>query len=373
MVSQSYVKHVLISYTLQDRIYSANIRAPSNLLVLRCVVSFASFSRLILMCGRQGLIPGGDLFFLYPPSGSTTFDWTADVLNGTSIIFMVVDSQGRQGGSSDVKIVGISDDSTCLSGTSPSSTMTPTPTSTSTTSTASSSTSAAPAATTTAASTTSHAVIAGAVVGALIFVAVLVTLGLFFLRKRFKSSWKTGNFARRQSERVDSELDLAYDPDHASNYPVRPGAGGGRSSGSSPFLGSGQFTPTPYILPPAQPSHYQSSTPSSPYSTERSHRQNLSVSASSSDPYSSYIQNELPGGSTPYRDRRVTMLSDPESELIPGLGPPSVTSTALRGKAAMAGETAYRPSRYVLHTDVEDDIPPNEDGVIECVVSSFFL
>lgn len=35
-------------------------------------------------------------------------------------------------------------------------------------------------------------------------------------------------------------------------------------------------------------------------------------------------------------------------------------------KAAMAGVTSYKPSRFIVHTDVEDDLPPpNEDGIVE--------
>ncbi len=51
----------------------------------------------------KGIIPNGDTFVINPPSGPTEYDWTADVYNGTSIIFAMADSQGRQGGSSDVK------------------------------------------------------------------------------------------------------------------------------------------------------------------------------------------------------------------------------------------------------------------------------
>jgi hypothetical protein len=40
-------------------------------------------------------------------------------------------------------------------------------------------------------------------------------------------------------------------------------------------------------------------------------------------------------------------------------------STAQR-KAAMAGVSAYKPSRFIVHTDVEDELPPpNQDGVVE--------
>lgn len=45
----------------------------------------------------------------------------------------------------------------------------------------------------------------------------------------------------------------------------------------------------------------------------------------------------------------------------------STTLTAAQRKAAMAGESNYKPpSRFILHTDIEDDLPPpNDDGVVE--------
>lgn len=38
----------------------------------------------------MGVIPGGDSFVLHPPTGPKTFDWTANVYNGTQIIFLMV-------------------------------------------------------------------------------------------------------------------------------------------------------------------------------------------------------------------------------------------------------------------------------------------
>jgi hypothetical protein len=42
----------------------------------------------------------------------------------------------------------------------------------------------------------------------------------------------------------------------------------------------------------------------------------------------------------------------------------SMTST--QRKAAMAGVTGYAPSRFIVHTDAEDELPePNGEGVVE--------
>jgi len=40
-------------------------------------------------------------------------------------------------------------------------------------------------------------------------------------------------------------------------------------------------------------------------------------------------------------------------------------SQAGRQKAAMAGVSAYRPSRFILHTDVEEALPNDEMDIVE--------
>jgi hypothetical protein len=52
-----------------------------------------------------------------PPNSSFfEYDWLADEPSGTAIVFTMIDSQGKQGGSSDVRIVGNSTDFSCLPG-----------------------------------------------------------------------------------------------------------------------------------------------------------------------------------------------------------------------------------------------------------------
>ncbi|KAF5357684.1 hypothetical protein D9758_007409 [Tetrapyrgos nigripes] len=72
-----------------------------------------------------GIIPSGDIFVLHPPTGSTSFDWTANVWNGTRVMFLMFDSQGRQGGSSDIRTVSATDNSSCIDASSPSTTASP--------------------------------------------------------------------------------------------------------------------------------------------------------------------------------------------------------------------------------------------------------
>lgn len=71
----------------------------------------------------QGMIPLGDPFVLHPSVGPTSYNWIADVPEGTSITFAMIDSHGRSGGSSDLKFVGDSDDSSCINSSSPTSTV----------------------------------------------------------------------------------------------------------------------------------------------------------------------------------------------------------------------------------------------------------
>jgi len=44
---------------------------------------------------------------------------------------------------------------------------------------------------------------------------------------------------------------------------------------------------------------------------------------------------------------------------------PSEAQSGAQRKAAMAGASNHTPSRFIVHTDVEDALPPNEDGIVE--------
>jgi hypothetical protein len=45
----------------------------------------------------QGFIPGGTAFQFSPPTGPSTYNWPASLKAGTSVIFAMMDSQGRNG------------------------------------------------------------------------------------------------------------------------------------------------------------------------------------------------------------------------------------------------------------------------------------
>ncbi|KAF8905510.1 hypothetical protein CPB84DRAFT_1727048 [Gymnopilus junonius] len=286
----------------------------------------------------NAVVPGGSALTLRPPTGPTSFTWNADVARGTSLIFFMIDAQGRQGGSSDVKMVGSSDDSTCLNANSPTSTAGPpasSATSLSTTPSASASSTSAPAH-----SGVSIAAVAGTVIGSLLFLAVVITLGLFFLRRRHDSR-NQGNY-RRQSRRLGPGIDPAYDP--PANAPP-PTYGSDPLASSSAHQYSGSYQPsessyqstegyqlTPQIYPPRQ-------------------------AFPPPDPFSSSAPPMMPESEIePFAEQSRGETSSSRDSMTPA-----------QRKAALAANNArYNPpTRFILHTDVEDAIPPNEDGVVE--------
>lgn len=260
-----------------------------------------------------GLIPGGQTTIMNPPNG-LSYQWTTDVAAGTTMVFIMIDSQGRQGGSSDILTVASSDDSTCLNAQSPTSTASP-----------SASGPSAPVVTETASSGVSVGAIAGTALAALVALAVLVTLGLFFLKK-----WRDDRLSvydagagRHRSQRLEStdhilapQYSPPYGGDQALNafrYPSPNSATTPQTVTPSAFMPppSGQYEPRPFNLPASSNLH--------------------SRSTSKTD------------SSSPFED----------SEL----------SQAGRQKAAMAGVSAYKPSRFILHTDVDEPVPDEVDIV----------
>ena len=259
------------------------------------------------------------------------------------MIFLMTDAQGGQGGSSDIRIVGVSDDSSCLDNSSPSSTLAaPSPTaSTPSSSNPASGPSAAPS------HGISIAAIAGTVIASLLFLAVIITLGLFFLRKKLPQS--SGN-VRRLPGTLESEIDLSFDSHQApvvTPYNVPQSYDRPYPSNANP-----SFDADPFQDPPSQPvAHYQMPSQYHRPGTQQSPSQHY-------PPVSGYTpQNPVTNSSAP-------SLSRTEFEPIPPQSTPS-TSTSQQ-KAAMAGVKAYQPSRFIVHTDADDDLPqPNDDGVIE--------
>jgi len=289
-----------------------------------------------------GIVPGGTSVVLNLPLASGSFDWNADVVQGTSMIFLMVDAVGASGGSSDIKIVGASDDSGCLNNLSPSST--PAASTSSTISPSVSSSTSGPSTTSSATSNkgVSIAAVAGGVVGAVIFLASVITLGLFFLRKR-RDTWGTGSSSFRQSRRTRSKVDLTYDPGFAQN--THPYA----SDLATPILSSRPFSDSnPYFDEPSHlqypPRHLLPSQHSQ--STPLSHQSHL-LPNSDTNSFDPYPHSEAP-----------------QSTIVrPFVNPPTAreSMSTVQRKAALAGTSAHTlPSRFIVHTDVEDVPTPNE-------------
>ncbi|OJA16194.1 hypothetical protein AZE42_00137 [Rhizopogon vesiculosus] len=267
------------------------------------------------------LIPGGQSVVVQPPTGSS-YNWLADVRAGTDLVFVMTDSEGRQGGSSDIMTVSLSNDASCLNADSPSSTASvPSSTTSGVTST---SYSASPTSSQSASSGSTVATIAGTAIGSLVALAVLVTLGMFLLRKRRASrSPYVMSSSGRHSRRLPS-----VDLDHEANRHV---------PAIYPF--PYQADSVSHIPPPIQPGI-------------QSHQANTSTgNYAVSDPL------------TPFNHSRQNSNND--SFVGYGEAGSSSMSSAGRRKAAMAGQTAYRnPTRFIVHNDV-DDVVPDDNGVVE--------
>lgn len=73
-----------------------------------------------------GIVPAGQSFDMNPPSSGTSFDWTPGVKEGTKMMVLAGDSQGRgTGGSSDIFAVTSGGGAGCITGDSPSTTSGP--------------------------------------------------------------------------------------------------------------------------------------------------------------------------------------------------------------------------------------------------------
>ena len=248
----------------------------------------------------------------------------------------MTDAQGGQGGSSDIRVVGVSDDSSCLDNSSPSSTLAaPSPTA----STPSSSASGPTAPPTAPPHGISVAAIAGTVVASLLFLAVIITLGLFFFRKKLSQS--SGNVRRFPG--LESEIDLSDAPQTPAVTPYNVPQSYDRpySSNVHPSFEVNPFQdPSQPVTRYQLPSQYRPGTFQSPL-------QHYPVVSP---------QNPITDPSTP-------SLSRTEFEPIPPQSTPS--TSASQRKAAMAGVNAHQPSRFIVHTDADDLPQPNNDGVVE--------
>ncbi|OJA11297.1 hypothetical protein AZE42_06527 [Rhizopogon vesiculosus] len=140
--------------------------------------TFSGYDDAVLPVTITGLIPGGTSVILYPVTTSS-YTWVADVKEGTSLLFFVTDSQGRDGGVDNLKTVADSTDASCLNATSPSSTSS-TPSQTSSQSNSSGTGSSGPSASS---SGPNVGIIAGAAAGGGVLLVLLIMLGICYRRR----------------------------------------------------------------------------------------------------------------------------------------------------------------------------------------------
>lgn len=176
----------------------------------------------------------------------------------------------------------------------------------------------------------SIAVIAGTVIGSMLFLAVLVTMGLFFL-KRFHDK-------KMRSSRMHPPVDLAHDPSEQNrNHPYQQTTLSAGLNLSSPFLPGQTQNPFDQSTTSLHLGVAYSSTPSD-YHPSQSHPPSSGQVSSS---YSNYPH-------------------------VQATYPPSEATSSTPSKAQLTGQSNHKPTRFIMHTDVEDIYPPpNEDGIVE--------
>jgi hypothetical protein len=155
--------------------------------------------------------------------------------------------------------------------------------------------------------------------------AVLVTLGLFVLKKRRgenRSAYDAGGFGpgRQRPQRLGStdhilapQYSRPFGGDQALNAFRYPAPNSATAPSPATLTFSGQYEPRPFNLPSSSNLHSRSSSRT--------------------------------GSGSPFADGEL--------------------SQAGRRKAGLADVPAYKPSRFILHTDVEEAVPVEEEDIVE--------
>ncbi|KAL5534289.1 hypothetical protein ACEPAG_751 [Sanghuangporus baumii] len=340
--------------------------------------TFSGYSEAVQPVRILGLIPLGQSFELDPPTGSSSFDWIANVPNGTSIVFIMTDSQGRQGGSSNLLTVGMSDDQSCIDASSPRSTAQATSTQTGVV------TATETVKDPSAKSASSTAVIAGATIGGVAFLSIALLVSFLCFRRQKHAKYEGSDtrrppitFVGSRSSRLE-RMRSSFIPSsgrmrraHSSFDLLPPVALHRTAQQHSPLHQSAmpipeeEYMPNPYILP-------------SEASAADGHLAHASQNAYSRDPPSAYLPPH-DAGTLGYARSHSRSYSQSDGESIsPGLTnqsysqgharrpsvPYSVSSNGVgprsSGKASQAGTIRSAP-RLILHTDA-DDIGSIDEG-----------
>jgi len=279
---------------------------------------FSGYDAATLPVTIYGFIPSGDAFILRPPNNSTQYNWTTNVAAGTALMFTMIDSAGRPGGSSDIVGTGLSQDTSCLNSSSPQST-TRASTQTQTSSQPSSETSTSTHPSGGSSGHSNAAVIGGSVGGVIAALGCLAFLFWFYNRRQEASKRRSGTAGLPERKR-GGPIDLLQDGrDAPAHYPLNP---------ATALEGSpGEYEPVPYVLPPSR-------------MTSSGRGESLDGSDMQ---YASYRGSGAAGNSTVY----------------------SKTSEALLSNSS----TNNTPTRFILHTDggsvMGSDEGDEEDEIVE--------
>lgn len=281
---------------------------------------------------QQGLIPGGEHVVLYPPTGPN-YTWVTDVEAGTSLIFFMIDSQGRQGGVTPLNTVQPLSNTSCINVNSPSSTASA-PSQTSSQGTSSGS------------NTATVGIIAGAAVGGVVLLVLLITLGVFCMRKASRQS-------RRKDDVIDEGSHLPLMHSHLSTSDpfsrhlrqisfADSFVGSSSTASDSRLMGAvGGQTVSPNTFP-----HQTVPIVLAPPGTH-SHLTNASTVK--------FPVNSPPSPSPKQPSRLSSNIDSSARHVDAG----SSSGSSSGGRMIAAGQAATSPSAHIIvHTDIEDGPPP---------------
>lgn len=342
------------------------------------------------------------MFELDVPSGAKSFDWIASVSAGTSITFLMVDSEGRSGGSSNLRTVDQSTDTSCLNASSPHSTAGASSTATSI---------VAPSATQTVEvkQGSNTGTIVGGILGGLALLLLVLLGALLCLRRRKQSSgsgWedkyqvnpaiigtrgtsRVSRAFRPRGGRAPPSLDLLHSSSRSLHQmPNRPLS----DIPSVPSIDD-YALPNPYILPSTNVPSVGHSTQYHSTSVYNAHSPHSLISSTghSAQHYPPSLYNiqtlqSVGTGATGVPPISPLSLSRTRSESEGPRSPISVLSnpystanhhghsrrpsmpysviSGRSGKTSGVG-TGHTTPRLILHTDADDPNPDSEDEVVE--------
>ncbi|XP_006454672.1 hypothetical protein AGABI2DRAFT_189915 [Agaricus bisporus var. bisporus H97] len=293
-------------------------------------------------------VANGESFYLRPPPGDP-FVWKANLTSGSSVLFTMTDSRNRVGGTSELNIVGDSDDSSCLRQLSPSAAPTrtpPAPTSTST-----------PTQTQSDGKRNNIGLIVGASIAGVVAIAIIAVL-IYFISKR-------------SSRKGPKAIDLTGGEPDSSTGLLSFGQQQTRNPAMNPFSSSHDSTITPYSIgSPAGASMMGSNSMGNLSAAAgigaasgvgavaaqgRQARMIAKHEAIQQDTYQTYLDPY----NSPYEQSQSAASSSSAYQTT--FNSPSGPSSTSTRKSTMESSAQLTPRRFIVHTDIEDEpieLPP---------------